>query len=147
MTSRSIWERVADGLGTHLGDAEGVGAVLSMASRIRFGEELAALERGVARIDDHVVLVVDHALQRTGGHVEHEADAGRHALVEPDVRHRHGELDVAHALATHAGEGDLDAAAVADDALVLDALVLAAGALPVRVGPKMRSQKSRPFRA
>ena len=44
---------------------------------------------------------------------------------------RHGQLDVAHALAADAGEGHLDAAAVADDALVLDALVLAAGALPV----------------
>jgi len=31
----------------------------------------------------------------------------------------------------HAGEGHLDAAAVADDAAVFDALVLAAGAFPV----------------
>ena len=44
---------------------------------------------------------------------------------------RHGQLDVAHALATDAGEGHFDAAAVADDVLVLDALVLAAGALVV----------------
>ena len=44
---------------------------------------------------------------------------------------RHGQFDVAHALTAHPAEGDLDAAAVADDALVFDALVLAAGALPV----------------
>jgi hypothetical protein len=71
---------------------------------------------------------------RSGGHVEQQADAGRHALEEPDVGNRHGELDVAHALAAHAAQGHLDAAAVADDALVLDALVLAAGALPVAGG-------------
>ena len=42
-----------------------------------------------------------------------------------------GQLDVAHALAAHARQGDLDAALLADDALVLHALVLAAQALVV----------------
>jgi hypothetical protein len=50
------------------------------------------------------------------------------------VRDWHGELDVAHALATHAGERYFDAAAVADDTLVLDALVLSARALPIPRG-------------
>jgi hypothetical protein len=54
-----------------------------------------------------------------------------HALEEPDVGDRHRQLDVPHALAPHARQGDLHAAAVADHALVLDALVLAAGAFPV----------------
>jgi hypothetical protein len=36
-----------------------------------------------------------------------------------------------HALATDAGEGYFDAAAVADNALVFDALVFSAGALPI----------------
>jgi hypothetical protein len=85
-------------------------------------------------LGDDVVLVVDHALELAGAHVEHQADARGHALVEPDVGNRHGQLDVAHALAADAGEGDFDAAAVADDALVLDALVFAAGALPVAGG-------------
>jgi hypothetical protein len=43
----------------------------------------------------------------------------------------HGELDVAHALAADAGDGHLDAAAIAHDILVFDALVFAAGALVV----------------
>ena len=38
---------------------------------------------------------------------------------------------MAHALAAHLGAGDLDAAALADDALEAHALVLAAVALPV----------------
>src|SRR2546430_13246991 len=46
-------------------------------------------------------------------------------------RSRHRELDVPHALAAHLGERDLHAAAVADDAAVADALVLAAVTLPV----------------
>ena len=42
-----------------------------------------------------------------------------------------GELDVAHALAPHLGQRDLDAAFLADDAAELHALVLAAQALVV----------------
>src|ERR1700745_2417300 len=47
------------------------------------------------------------------------------------MRHRRGQLDMAHAVAAHAREGHLDAALLADDALVLHALVLAAQALVV----------------
>ncbi len=47
------------------------------------------------------------------------------------MRHRRGQLDVAHALAAHARQRDLDRALLADDALVLHALVLAAQALVV----------------
>src|SRR6202051_2289582 len=42
-----------------------------------------------------------------------------------------GELDMAHALAPHARQRDLDAALLADNALVFHALVLAAQALVV----------------
>jgi hypothetical protein len=47
-----------------------------------------------------------------------------------------GQLDVAHALAADLGAGDLDAAAVADLALVADLLILAAVALPVLGRPE-----------
>ena len=47
-----------------------------------------------------------------------------------------GELDMAHALATNAAQGDFDAALLADDALELHALVLAAQALVVLHGPE-----------
>jgi hypothetical protein len=56
---------------------------------------------------------------------------GRQRLQEPDVRDRRGQFDVAHALAAHLGERDLNAALLADDALVLHPLVLAAQALVV----------------
>jgi hypothetical protein len=47
------------------------------------------------------------------------------------VRNRAGQLDVAHALAAHLGQRHLDAALLADDTAVLEALVLAAQALVV----------------
>ena len=55
----------------------------------------------------------------------------RQRLQEPDVRDRRGQLDMAHALAADLRDGDLDAALLADDALVLHALVLAAQALVI----------------
>ena len=54
-----------------------------------------------------------------------------HGLQEPDVRHGRRQLDMAHALAADLRLDDLDAALLADDALVLHALVLAAQALVV----------------
>ena len=47
------------------------------------------------------------------------------------MRDGRGERDMAHAVAPHAREGDLDAALLADDALVFHALVLAAQALVI----------------
>ena len=123
-------EDLADALGAHDG-LEGVAVLLEVVLVLGLGEELVGLERRVAGIGDEVVLVVDHAVERGGGHVEQQADAARGALEEPDVGDGHGQFDVAHAVAADARDRDLDAAAVADDALVLDALVLAAGALPV----------------
>src|ERR1700682_5045075 len=45
------------------------------------------------------------------------------------MRHRRGQLDMAHAVASHLRQGDLDPAFLADDAAILHALVLAAQAL------------------
>src|SRR5690606_15555114 len=66
--------------------------------------------------------------------VQHEADPAGHALEEPDVRHRHRQIDVAHAFTAHAGQGHFHTATITDDAAMLDALVLAAGAFPVLHG-------------
>src|SRR5439155_7145623 len=70
-------------------------------------------------------------LQVARRHVEQQPHAARDSLEVPDVAHRRRELDVAHALAAHLGPRHLDAALVADDALVAVALVLSAMALPV----------------
>ena len=80
---------------------------------------------------DHVGREVDDLLEVLGSQVEQVAQPARDALEVPDVRDGSGQLDVAHPLTAHLGAGDLHAAALADDALEADALVLAAVALPV----------------
>ena len=96
------------------------------------------LERGqvgVTLVDvdagDHVGREVDDLLEVLRREVEQVAQAARDTLEVPDVGDGGGELDVAHPLTTHRRAGHLDAAALADDALEADPLVLAAGALPV----------------
>src|ERR1041384_4034563 len=79
---------------------------------------------------------VEHLLELARRDVEEVADAARHALEEPDVRDRCGEVDVTHPLAPHLLPRHFDAAALADDALVADALVLPAVALPVARRPE-----------
>src|SRR5204862_4863186 len=115
---------------------EVLAVALARLAELFLGEQLLLLEGALlaAHFGDDVVLIVDDAFELARLHRQQAADARGDRLEEPDVRAGRGEVDVAHALAAHAGLGDLDAAAVADDALVLDALVLAAEALPVLLG-------------
>ncbi len=96
-----------------------------------FGQHLTRLERRHAGVGDHIGFEVQHAFDVAQRHVEHDAQTGRQALEEPDVRHRAGHVDMAHALAAHLALGDFDAALLANHAAVLEALVLAAQALVV----------------
>src|SRR5690348_17111642 len=101
-----------------------------------FGQHLAALERGQARIDHHIGFEVQDALDVAQRHVQHQADAGRQRFQKPDMRGGAGQFDVAHALATHLGQRDFGAALLAHHATVLHALVLAAQAFVVLDGPE-----------
>src|SRR4051794_7427479 len=65
---------------------------------------------------------------------EKVAQARGVVLEVADVGDRRGQLDVAPALAANLGPGHVAAAALTDDALEADALVLAALALPVPGG-------------
>ena len=123
-------------LGAHLRHEGFVTVFIERLTVLGVGEKLLHLERGLARINDHKVLVVNDALERTSGHIQQETEPARHALQKPDVGNRDRELDVPHALATDAGDRDLDATAIAHDVLVFDALVFSARALVVTHGPK-----------
>src|SRR5262249_49016134 len=79
---------------------------------------------------------VDDLLEALRRDVEQVAEPARDTLEVPDVRDGRGEVDVTHALTAHLRARDLHAAALADDALEPDALVLAAVALPVLGGPE-----------
>src|SRR5262249_30737160 len=101
-----------------------------------FGQKLLGLEEhfivGVFEVfQDDVARVIDHAFEIGNFNVEQGADAGRGFAEEPNVGDGDGQLDVSHALAADLGFGDFHAAAVADDALVLDPLVFAAVTFPV----------------
>src|SRR5262249_37714899 len=109
----------------------GVGLLVGDLVELILGDDLALLEAGLARLDHDIRFIIENPLEVADAHVEEVADARGHALEEPDVRHRHRELDVAEPLAAHLRLGDLDASAVEADAAVADALVLAAVALPV----------------
>ena len=126
-----VGQSTVNRLGTHLGHERVVAVGGAGLAVLVLGEQLMNLERGAARIDDQVVFVVDDPFQVASRHVQHQTDAGRHALEEPDMGDRHGQLDVAHALATDASQSHLDAATIANHTAVLDAFVLAARAFPV----------------
>ena len=145
-----VGQHVVQGLGTHLGH-EFVGVLLVevlvvLGQRIDdvevllLREEFVHLQRlavGLGRhtgLDDHIALVIDDLVQLLGRKPKQIADLVGQAPEVPDVRHRDHELDVAHALAADLLLGHLHATAVADDALVADALVLAAMALIVLDG-------------
>src|SRR3954452_14402328 len=96
-----------------------------------FIEQLVFLYLLFARIDHDVAGVIDHPLQVAQRDVDQVPHRAGESLEEPDVRHGHAELDVAHALPADLAERHLDAAAVADHAAIADPLVLPAVALPV----------------
>ncbi len=80
---------------------------------------------------DHVRGEVDDLLQVLRRDIQQVAQPARNTLEVPDVRDRRGQLNVAHALATHVGARHLHATAFTDDALEAHPLVLTAVALPV----------------
>ena len=123
-------QQVVDRLGAHRG-IEVVAVFLARLHELLFGQQLAAFHRGQARLGHDERFEVQDALDVAQGHVQHQADARRQRLEEPDVRDRRGQVDVAHALAAHLGQGHFGAALLADHAAVLHALVLAAQALVV----------------
>ena len=123
-------EQLIDRFGAHA-RVELVAVLFDRRQILLFVEQLAALERGQTRIDDDIGFEIEDALDIAQRHVEHQTDARRQRLQEPDVRGRARELDVAHALAAHLGQRHFRAALFADDAAVLHALVLAAQALVV----------------
>ena len=127
-SSRSRRSRIAS---APIAATKALAELLARLAVLLLGEDLLLLDRGVAGVDDHVGLEVEHPLELAHRHVEQQADPGGQALEEPDVGHRGRKLDVAHPLTPDLGLGDLDAALVADDAAVLHPLVLAAQALPV----------------
>ena len=119
----------------HRGEAV-LAVLVDRAQKIVLVQKLAILERRQAGVEHDVGFEVEDALEVLQRHVEQKPDARRQRLQEPDVRDRRRERDVAHALAAHARQRHLDAALLADDALVLHPLIFAAQALVVLDRPE-----------
>ena len=114
---------------------EGVLAIFVLeGQQLVFGQQLILLQRGQARLQNHIAFEIEDALQLLQLNVEQQADAAGQRLQEPDVGDGRGQFDMAHPLAPHLGDGDFNAAFFADDALVLHPLVLAAEALVILHG-------------
>src|SRR6185436_9439714 len=125
-------QQLLDRFRAHLGD-EHVAVLRAQLAILLLGEKLFLMNDAfeVAGVDDDVRLEVEDPLEVAEADVEQVSDARRQALEEPDVRHRRGQLDVAHALAADFGLRDFDTAFVADDASVLHPFVFTAEAFPV----------------
>ena len=95
------------------------------------GHDAELLQRSHAGVGHHIGFEVQHALDVAQRHVQHQAQARRQGLQEPDVSAGSGQIDVTHAFATHLGLCDFNAALLADHTAVLEALVLAAQAFVV----------------
>ncbi len=113
-----------------------VAELVLLGEKLVLGEKLMQLQVGGAGFQHHVALEVEDLLQLLQRQIDHQADPAGQRLQEPDMRHRRGELDMAHALAPHLRQRDLDAALLADDAAELHPLVLAAQALVVLDRPE-----------
>ena len=119
----------------HRGEAV-LAVFVDRAQKIVLVQKLTILERREARVEHDVGFEIEDALEVLQRHVEQKPDARGQRLQEPDVRDGRGERDVAHALAAHARQRHLDAALLADDALVLHPLIFAAQALVVLDRPE-----------
>ena len=129
-------ENFADRLGADHRRKAVLAVFVERAQIVVLAEQLTVLERRQAGVEHDVRFKIEDALEILERHVEQQADARGQRLQEPDMGDRRGERDVPHALAPNARQRDFDAALLADDALVLHALVLAAQALVILNRPE-----------
>ena len=61
------------------------------------------------------------------------------------MRNWDGEFDMSHALAAHSGEGDLDSASIAGNALMFYSFIFTASAFPVAIGAEDAFAEESPF--
>ena len=135
-----------DGLGAHL--RLKLVQILFPALVVLFlRQQLHGFQIGHARVDHHIGLEIQHPLYLAQGHVQQQAHARGERFQIPDVRHRAGQFDMAHALAAFFGQGDFHPAFFAFDPAVFQALVLAAQALVILGGAEnLRAKQAIPLR-
>ena len=110
---------------------EAVTELFFLFSVLLLREDIHILHIRVAGIGDHVRSEIQDLFHTSGAHVQDQTDPAGDALEVPDMGDRGGQFDVTHPLSSYFCLCDFYAAAVADDALIADALILSAVAFPV----------------
>src|SRR5690606_6780437 len=128
-------QQLADGFRTHQG-VEVVTVFFRLGHEVVVRHDLAALDRRHASLDHAPCFEVQHAYDIELRNVQKYYRSRWQVLGEPDVRDRAGQLNVAHALASHLGHSHFETALYADHSAMLEALVLTAKTLVVLVGTK-----------
>ena len=123
-------QQLADAFRAHQ-RAEFVTVFFNFRVVIVLGHDLAAFERGHTRINHHECFEIQHAFDVAQSHVQHHTQAGWQGFEEPDVRHGRGQVNVTHALTTHFGQSDFDAATLTGDATMFQTFVFTAQAFVV----------------
>ena len=132
----AIGKQFTNGVGAHHGGETAGAMLVLLAAALIFREHLLEFKIGRAWIGDDVILEVHNLLKIAGLHFKKIAKSAWHGLEEPNVNNWRGQINVAHALATNAAVRDLHAATIANNSLVLGALVLAACAFIIALWPE-----------
>ena len=113
-----------------------IAELVLLGEQLVLGQKLMQLHVGEARLQHDIALEIQNLLELFQRQIDHQPDAARQRLEEPDMGDGRGQLDMPHPFAPHLGERDFDAAFLADDPTELHPLVLAAQALIVLDRPE-----------
>ena len=131
----NLFQKLFDRFGTHAGFK--IILVFFFQIPILFlREELVLLQRSKAGVDNDVVCKVQNLFQHSRSEIQDQAHTAGNSLEVPDVRYGSRQDDMSHALTTHLGASDLNAAAITDLSFVADLLILAAMAFPILCRPE-----------
>ena len=123
-------EKLLDRLGTHA-HAEIVLVFFIHFAIFAFGKKLHLLERRIAGIENDILCEVKYLLEKPRRKIEKQTYTRGYGAEIPYMRYGSCKLDMAHSLAAYLFRCDLNAAFLADFALIADSLVLSAETLPV----------------
>ena len=96
--------------------------------KLIFVDQLTLSKGRDTGLNDDMALKIKHLFNVLEGHIQHQGNARWQGFQEPNVGDRCGQFDMAHALTAHPLQRDFYAALFAGDALIFDALILAAQA-------------------
>ena len=145
----NLFQQVVKGFPSHLGDelvgiiviqqlvfygkAVHNGIILFIGKELELFNPVLRLD---ARLDYHVLLVIDNRFQLFGLDTQQSPDFIRQRTEKPDMGNRHDKLDMPHPLAANFLLRHFHPAAIAHDTLVTDSFVLTAMTLPVLGRPE-----------